>query len=80
MQPPPPAAVATLESLGFHAADPSYVHRCLRWHRGAGSGILYASHVPLPWGVYYIDEDGSFRILWGKRMDDALSVLALVSR
>ena len=59
----------------------SDAYQALRWSRtNLRSGILYASHLPLPWGCYFHDDEDVPQFVWTVHLEVALFVLSRVDQ
>jgi hypothetical protein len=76
MEPPKPAELLRLADVGLTEADPWPRHLCLRWATiDYSAGVLFASHLPIPWGAYWRCSSGCVRLAWTADIETALIVL-----
>lgn len=76
-QPPDAEALAALKKAGLHRCTDLQVYNALRWsRRDRKGGILFASHLPLPWGVYFRRGTGPVEFLFTVHLETGLFVLS----
>lgn len=74
-QEPPADAVAAITALGFERIADLDAHQALRWTATGGLvGILYASHLPTPWGVYWRAGAQGWLFVWSRQLESVLYV------
>lgn len=79
MQEPPEQDARLLDAAGMERIEPSEVYNCLRWRTAtARAGLLYASHLPIPWGCYWTTPARKTHVVWTCNLHTAVEVLSLV--
>lgn len=68
-----------LERLGFDPVEDTRSTEYVRFPYGKGrTGLLYASHLPIPWGVYWRGVAQCKCCCWCRDLETALELLILV--
>lgn len=70
---PRPEEEARIAYVGLVEVNPSRHLNALRWSSpGFDAGVLFASHLPIPWGAYWVNAVGEVDIMWGEQLEAAL--------
>ena len=76
---PPDADCDRLQALGFEPVADDHSIEYVRFPYALGrTGIVYASQLPLAWGVYWRGPARDHSIAWCRSLDVALELLILV--
>src|SRR5262245_5025392 len=76
LQPPPPVDAKLLDQVGLRQVESSSAYKCLRWVAADyTSGVLYASHLPIPWGGYWRSKRDVVEIVWSVELETILLLL-----